>query len=290
MRRLVDRYEEVVLNEISDVGSRYGLSAYPKVRIADVIDLDTLTVDSAHYRFGLMAHFDFIVCRDYQPQYAVEFDGQSHQSRKQKERDAKKDRLCELGDFPILRINSRHLTRDFGDLTLLAWIMETYEMQCGFHEAQENGQIPYDEPFDPFFLMSFDDGKIKYPLWLSRKPRLQLERWFREGLVADFGSCGVYGYDATGVLRGLEFVRVNATHGLAVETAMRAQQFPLMFSDLLGEVLFIQLMDRLKNYLDGTQGLEPLPVIYARVERFKTNYSMAGSHWIGPADSKADAA
>ncbi len=34
------------------------------IRVADVISLNSLAIEPALYRFGLQAHFDFIVCRD----------------------------------------------------------------------------------------------------------------------------------------------------------------------------------------------------------------------------------
>jgi hypothetical protein len=283
MLRLLNRYEEIVFDEISKVGQKYGLSVYPKVGLADVIDLDKIDIDYAHKSFGLRSHFDFIISRDYQPLYAVEFDGPSHSTDKQRERDTKKDRLCKLDGLPILRVNSRHITKDFGDLTLLAWIMETFEMQCGFYEAQESGQIPYDEPFDPFNLMTMKDGKFVHPLWLSQRHQREMRTLHEQGLIQNFGSSGWIGENESGVMRGIEYIHVTATHGAWVETAMRAQQFPILFSDLLGEILAIQLMERVRAYLDGDISLEPLAAIEQRIDRLKCKYKMLRAHSIsGP--------
>lgn len=280
MLRLLNRYEEIVFDQISTVGRKYGLSVYPKVRVADVVDLDALQIDYSHKSFGLRAHFDFLIARDYRPLYAIEFDGPSHAAAVQQERDKKKDRLCKLEGLPILRINGRHLAEDYGTLTLIAWIMETYEMQCGFHEAQEIGQIPADEIFDPFSLMEFEEGKITHPLWLSRSHRLEMRRLHKQGRLQDFASSGLIGENFAGTMRGFEYIRVNATHGLSVETAMRPQQFPILFSDLLGEILVIQLMSRISAYLAGEASLEPLSCIYDRIELIQAQYRMRCSHFL----------
>jgi hypothetical protein len=290
MLRLLNRYEEIVFDQISEVSSRYGLSAYPKVRLADVIDLDALGIDYSHKSFGLRSHFDFVISREYQPLYVVEFDGPSHLTDVQRERDTKKNRLCELAGLPILRVNSRHITKDFGDLTLLAWIMETYEMQCGFYEAQESGQIPYDEPFDPFNLMTMKDGKFVHPLWLSQGHRQQMRNLHKRGQIQDFASSGWIGENDNGTMRGIEFIRVTPTHGLHVETAMRAQQFPILFSDLLGEILAIQLVRRIEAYLSGDVALVPLAAISERIGQIKTTYRMHCSHSISAPPSASAAA
>lgn len=91
-RRLLNRYEELTHHEITRSIDQWGLSVYPKVRVADVIPLDTLDITPSLYRFGLQSHFDFIVCRDkYNMEYAIEFDGSSHTKPIQAARDEKKE-------------------------------------------------------------------------------------------------------------------------------------------------------------------------------------------------------
>jgi hypothetical protein len=56
--------------------------------------IDELGVVGEMKRYGLQSHFDFVVCRDqWEPDYAVEFDGSYHSTAAQMARDAKKDRL-----------------------------------------------------------------------------------------------------------------------------------------------------------------------------------------------------
>lgn len=94
MLRLVNHYEEIAHGEIKAAADRWGLSVYPKVRVADVVPIDELGVVGEMKRYGLQSHFDFVVCREqWEPDYAVEFDGSYHSTAAQMARDAKKDRL-----------------------------------------------------------------------------------------------------------------------------------------------------------------------------------------------------
>jgi hypothetical protein len=60
--RLVNHYEEIAHGEIKAAADRWGLSVYPKVRVADVVPIDELGVVGEMKRYGLQSHFDFVVC------------------------------------------------------------------------------------------------------------------------------------------------------------------------------------------------------------------------------------
>ncbi|SKA27872.1 Protein of unknown function [Enhydrobacter aerosaccus] len=282
--RLVNRYEEVAHGEIKASADRWNLSVYPKVRLADVIDLDSLGVVGELKRYGLQAHFDFVVCRNqWEPDYAVEFDGRYHSMPVQIARDQKKNQLCALARFPILRINSKYLSPTFGSMSLLAWLMDVYELQLGFEEQQARGAIPPDEPFDPFFFMSVDPKDERFPYWFSAKPRIRLQQLHKRGTIIDWGSSGFIGYDGNDIMRGIEYIRLSEAMGTYVLTAMRPQQFPLCFSDLLDEILCVQLADRVFSWLRGEVAPTPLAEIYAIADRMRQSLTLGRAHGYGPA-------
>lgn len=283
LSRLVNRYEELTHSEISERAERWGLSVYPKVRVADAINLDALGVAGELKRYGLQAHFDFLVCRErWQPEYAVEFDGRFHSSEKQARRDAKKDKLCELASLPILRINSNYLSPRFGSMSLLAWIMDVYELQRGFDEHQAEGAIPPDEPFDPFFFMGVEPEEDRFPYWLSARSRVRLQRLHEKGAISDPISSGFIGYDADEVMRGIEWIRVSNDAGVYVRTAMRPQQFPLHFGDLLDEILSVQLTARVEEWLRGEASSLKLSDIDRIVREMSSSLKMSRAHSYGP--------
>lgn len=254
--------------------------------MADVISLDQIDIDASLYRFGLQAHFDFIVCRNkWNPVYAVEFDGPSHTHPTQVARDKKKDSICDLSGFPILRINANYLTKDFGSMTLLAWIIDVHELQRGFYEAQRDGIVPADELFSPHFFMSVGDGEERFPYWLSARYRLRLKRLCDQGLVRDPVTSGITGRDKGGVLHGIEFIRIDDTNGIYVISAMRDQKFPVYMGDLFEEILGVQLVEKVVAYLDGKATAVPLPEIDAKLREMEERCGPCSGHSYGAAPS-----
>jgi Protein of unknown function (DUF2726) len=282
VQRLVNQYEEIAHGEIKTAADRWGLSVYPKMRVADVLPLDRLGVTGEMKRYGLQSHFDFVVCRDqWEPEYAVEFDGRYHSTAAQISRDAKKDCLCKQAGFPILRINSNYLTPAFGPMPLLSWIMDVYELQRGFEEQQAQGTIPPDEPFDPFFFMSLDPKEDRFPYWLSAKPRIRLRRLHEKGAILDPCSSGFIGQDRNDVMRGIDYIRLTATTGAYVRTAMRPQLFPICMSDLLDEILSVQLAEKVFSCLRGEAAATPLNEIYAIANEMHQSQTLGRSHSYG---------
>jgi len=250
--------------------------------VADVIDLDGVCADGALKRFGLQSHFDFVICRDqWQPAYAIEFDGNFHTTPVQLARDVKKDELCRRAGFPILRINSRYLSKEFGSLSLVAWIMDVYELQEEFHRMQARGDAPADEPFDPFLMMSLEPHEERFPYWLSAKPRVRLQRLHAQGRVRDPISTGFIGYDALEVMRGMEYIRVTETTGVYVQSAMRPQQFPILLSDLFDEILSVQLVEEVFKWVRGEVGALPMDQIYARSKVLQAGLKLGRAHSYG---------
>ncbi len=259
MTRLLDRYEELVHSEIKGVAERFDLSVFPKVRVADVLKPETLGVTGALKSYALASHFDFVVCRNkFDTAYAIEFDGASHADPKQIERDAKKNRLCEIGDFPLLRIDSQHLSKRFGPMSLLAWLMEVHELELAFDEAQARGEIAWDEGFDPFWLMSMEPGEASFPYSFGAKARHRLQVLQKHGKIFDGHASGFVGREANGVLRGFNFVRVTAETAITVKGSMRPHRFPAPLMELLDEILAVQLTEQVDLYLAGQIGALPV--------------------------------
>jgi uncharacterized protein DUF2726 len=71
--------------------------------------------------------FDFIVCReeDHEVEFAIEFDGPSHDDPRQIERDVIKNRLCAEAGLPLLRIRRGEL-REREQITVLDWLLELF--------------------------------------------------------------------------------------------------------------------------------------------------------------------
>lgn len=288
MKKLLNYSEDKTFKELLNIADGAALCVFAKVRVADVLPIERSGIADAEYKYALMAHFDFTVATpEHVPLFAVEFDGPGHADPRQKARDALKDGLCRRFTFPILHINSKHLSHVYNNRTLLAWIIEVYLQQEAFGEAQEVGYIPWDEPFDPFFIMSSGgDRKEKFPFWISRSSRLRMQQLHEAGQLRDFGSSGMIWNDTEDLMRGLEYVRVTETHGLSVEASMREQQFPVVLSDLLDELLTIFMMEKIDRHLAGEIGLEPMEPVYDRVTKMFNSGRMRRCHSVGSPPSR----
>jgi hypothetical protein len=284
MKRLLNRSEEDTLKELNLVTSRYGLQVHTKVRMADVCPIEGRGIPDDLYKYALMAHFDFLVTNEeYIPQFAVEFDGSSHETPTAKIRDAKKDAICRTFKFPLLRVKINYLPKIYNSLSLIEWIIDVYYMEQAFYEAQEKGQVPYDEPFDPFFIYSTgtDGDKKRFPYWISRDAILAIRKFHSQGKIALPGTSGFIGEDSDGKMRGIEFLPVNDTHGILVKLSMQSQLFPGSFTDLLGELLVIFAYEKIQEYLIFGSGLIPLTVIDRVAKLYQTEFKMLRAHATG---------
>jgi Protein of unknown function (DUF2726) len=275
MVRLLDRYEELAHGEIAAVAKRYDLSVFVKVRVEDALKASDHGVTGELLTYALKAHFDFVVCRNkYDTAYAIEFDGASHSHPDAIVRDQKKDRICEIAEFPILRTDSRYLSKAYGHLTLLAWLMEVYELQLAFDEAQAAGQISWEEDFDPFWLMSLEPGEPRFPYSFGARPRHRLQRLAKAGRILDPTASSFVGRAPDGLIRGVQFIRVTEDTAVSVRASMRPQRFPAPLPDLLDEILAVELAAQVDQYLAGQVGAAPLSEVMARWNRLKGGLRM----------------
>ncbi len=240
-KRLVNLHEEAALGELEDLGAEFGYSIHPKVRVADVLLLRPGQVRPDLLSFALKAHFDFTAFDNYHnPVFAVEFDGRFHNLDEQRARDLKKDELCSIFEFPLLRINSNHLVRRYNKRSLLRWIISAWELQKIFTEAQNTDQIPLDEPFDPMAFYHFGTTiEEVHPHWISLRGRLHIKELHEEDKLPYISSCGVTFADKENNYRGIEWIDVAGGRVISVESAMKKQNFPIYLGELFDEILFV---------------------------------------------------
>lgn len=173
---LVNRYEKVTDQLLTAVAAENGDRLLAKVRVADVMDVDSVTGAAKHY--GLSAHYDFVMVEagTSVPKFAVELDGAQHWTDPAtRRRDRLKDQLSEWAELPLLRITS-DFTQQRGRWSVLTYVVDAFYLSEGFLAAQEAGSVPWDEPFDAAsFLRRGTDGRLGFNT-LDHEPRLQLLR------------------------------------------------------------------------------------------------------------------
>jgi hypothetical protein len=130
LKKLLNRPEATTYQALLDACRRRPTRVFAKVRLADVFDLNWTGISYDLHRFGLQAHFDFVVTdTGHMPLLAVEFDGPIHQDSAQAERDAKKDELAKWFGFDLIRIG-------YPDLDGLAARLETWFDERGIKASR----------------------------------------------------------------------------------------------------------------------------------------------------------
>lgn len=178
LKRILNEPEEVTNKILNDVTSKYEASVHTKIRVADVLEIINSGLHDNEYKYALMAHFDFLVTdKDHMPKFAVEFDGSQHKTDASAiRRDELKNNICRKFDLPLLRITSAYFEKIGRFPTILSWITELYFLQELFYNAQDEGQIPQDEPWMWFSVVGYDPV-VRY--------RVFIEKAYERGLCCD---------------------------------------------------------------------------------------------------------
>lgn len=275
VKRILNFHEEVTHLKLREVCEAYAAHVFAKVRVADVLPIENSGLDDASYRYALQSHFDFIVADEkHSPLFAVEFDGPSHKEMLQRERDSRKNLLCDRFAFPLLRINSRYLDRKYRDMDILTWFVHVWFASKWFEEAQDNGQVAHDEPFMPMAFVSLPGTEKRYPLWLSAVVRGKIQKLHLAGRILDMCPSHVIGVDEGGNYHALAFLRIDDATGVMAETGMRSQRFPVSASEALDEIVTNQVFTNLEYSLENPEYAVPAADIEGRIKEFCAAYKM----------------
>lgn len=252
LRPLMNLSERKTFKQLESVCKEWGARVFSMVRVADVITIDAPVLSAGLKSFGLMAHFDFVVCnKDTMPVFAVEFDGPCHAKPEQMVRDRKKDALCDICGLPLLRINSRYLSEPGTGMTVLTWLVGAWFLEHSFYQAQVEGFVPLDEPFDPWFV-NLSWKTERYPFWLSREFLSRVRRLNAEGFCPCPGVNVVVAEDHDNVLRAFAFVELSGGVAVCAKSAMKHQAFPRHhLAQILEETVLLNLDRETDEVLAG---------------------------------------
>ena len=238
-----------------EVAEENGAHVFIKVRLADAIPVNHSGVSDADFSFALKAHLDFLVTdADSNSLFAIEFDGPTHRTETQQKRDRQKDALMERFALPLLRINANYLHRKYRDLDLLSYFIEVWFLQDSFYTAQEAGLVPFEEDFDPKFLILHDGhSRRSFPYWLSREPEAKIRDLFKTGQIASPHPNYWIGLDDAARYRCIMWILLPGGGCCFVETGMRSQRFPVSKSDILEQVAVFDLFEQIQSVICGVR-------------------------------------
>lgn len=275
VKRLMNKSEEQTNTILRPLTEEWGSHTFPKVRLADILPIENSGISSDLYHFALQSHFDFVVTDDdLQPLFAIEFDGDSHDSKLQQRRDMRKDSLCERFQLPLLRINSLYLNESFRRMDMLSWFVNYWFAQRMIDGAYESGDIPADAYVDPMLIVTLPGTKQKFPLWLTAEVRTAFNRYCEKGLSIDPGPSSFIGVDANGAHRAIVYLAITENEGLLVETAMRAQRFNVPCAEILEAIAEHQMFDTFNNVINGDGEMVSIDAICTRLRWYGENCSM----------------
>lgn len=274
LKRVLNLHEEATHARLREACDAHSAHVFAKVRLADVLPIEDSGVSDELYRYALQSHFDFIVTNEqHDPLFCVEFDGPTHQSLVQQERDDKKNKLCDRFEFPLLRINARYIGKKYRDMDLLTWFVEVWFAQQWFDEAQRRGEIAGDEPFMPMAMVSLPGRSKQFPLWLSANVRTKIQKLFFANRIRQLVPSTIIGTDKAGNYHAISFVKIDDERGVVVETGMHAQQFPVREREALDEIVTVQLYEALDQALEGNAAALAAEEIERRIADFVRSYN-----------------
>jgi hypothetical protein len=185
---LVNPHEIATDAALEEAAERHALHVHPKVRVASALNIDKSGLANEEYTYALKSEFDFVVADGHNrmPHFAVEFDEPHHLTDSlTMSRDRLKASVCKKLGIPLVRIGSEFLRRE-RRFTLIGYLVEVWALERAFEEAQEAGQIPWDEPFMPENIIADSlYAEPDWPYWLDRPARLQMVDADGAGLLTD---------------------------------------------------------------------------------------------------------
>lgn len=125
-KRFMNDYEWCAFDILCGALSETDIAVYPKVRIADVVEINQSMISDELYTYALKAHFDFILIQKNKLVLAIEYDGPWHAFKPSViENDKLKAQICARFDIPLIRVDG-HFLRPIADFRLLAWIIKVW--------------------------------------------------------------------------------------------------------------------------------------------------------------------
>ncbi len=213
---------------LGEIGEHLGYRIFAHVKLSDVIDQRPAGITGQQWAYATRAHFDFVVCeiKTLVPEFAVELDDLSHRSAEAHRRDRMKDAICVAAGFELLRIEPPALAPGPRGRRIVEYLIDARSMSQAFDEAQVEGSVPPDEPFDyRSFLELRSDGRVDFINDLAMPARAKAMAAHRAGRVAGQGIDGAHFYWRSGVAEGWAWLRVKDDLFLFQRTVMRSYQF-----------------------------------------------------------------
>ncbi|MFD1413803.1 DUF2726 domain-containing protein [Oceanobacillus jeddahense] len=275
-KQIFNNYEKVTYGRLQEVCSNDNVSVFPKVRLADIFPINNSGISNEEYTFSLKSHFDFTIIDNASslPIFAIEFDGDLHETPGQKHLDNIKDTLAKKFDLPLLRINARYLEKKYRDLDLLSWCVEVWFSAEAFYKAQENGTVPYDELFDPELIYYISGKDKKFPIFLSYDIRKEIRNLYEQGKIKNSSPNIWIGKNKKGNYYGISWIYLDNRRGVYSVSGMKGKSFPISEIDLLQEIMIFDLYEQLQEVFANKKESNSNQKISQIIDGFEKKYRL----------------
>jgi len=180
----------------------------------------------------------------------------------------------------LLRIHSRHVTKLYRGMTLLRWIIEVCEHQRRWYTAQADGQLPFDEPFDPAFIDPGDSAQ-RFPYWLSAPATQTIHSFLKKiDLQVPKGWTVFFGRDELDTGYRLSCLYFG-DKVLWSKTAVRKQELDFPQYDLLSELDICEFGIQLNKFRQGEIAASSTSEFRSVFETFCQRFKVDLSHSMG---------
>jgi hypothetical protein len=269
IKKILNIPEAITHETLRKVTDAWSARLFCKVRVADVLGIEGSGMDDSLYTFALKAHFDFVITDEkFRPAFAVEFDGVGHIQPQQIRRDEQKDTICRHFDFPLLRINANYLPKRFQEIDLLTWFATAWFCEREHALLTAAGKLPYDDIFDPRFVISTPGLADQFPLWISRRAQGRMRKAFNEGRLIDHCPSVIVIEDRQNVIRALAWIMVDDDLGVMARTAFRPTLFNVGLVEAAEQIAFYSLGEEVQDVLNGAADRVPLNKIEAEINQY----------------------
>ena len=213
VKRINNTSETITFNELLKGLAETDFSIHSKLAIKDVIGEKVLSkLDKAHKNLFNSSHFDFVVLSpEHIPVFAVEFDGPHHSLYEKKQlRDIRKNRICQIAEFPLIRVTDFELEKidSISVLEFIAYRFAKYYLEIPRIKKALNKEIEnmtdeqrvamtekgyLDPMYDPEYLFDFE-----FPFPLRDRIFSELKTYSLYDSYVPEGNTHLYWYSVSG--------------------------------------------------------------------------------------------
>lgn len=282
LKPIQNAVERAVGAELQACAAAEGLKVWASIRLGDVLDLDRSGLTRTEFDFATRSHLDFVVgdAATSIPAFAVEVDSSFHDGLKQRRLDAMKDGICHRFGLDLLRVDQGCLGT-VGSESVIALLLRQWSFNRAFDQAQERGQVPWNEDFIPSCVYDVDDdGRLTPAFAPDMRVRARLFHLAGQGQLADGLVESMFRDDVDGWAEAHAWVRAAEDRYLLSHARCRSFRSPVGMppSELAETIAVCRLEDDVRRWFAG----EPVAVGGGEIEalRRRTNVE-SGWHPFG---------